>query len=287
MTKMPLRVLQSSLILLLVGLEISIAENLRAAPPGSAEKRVTTDVLQDSTVLEPPALEELLSVRERFVYSVRYSFLNLGEIEVELLPDTTWRGEEVMHIRTVMKSGSRIPFVGERHVHYETYFFHDGEQLFAHRFWRDDLHDDEPERTVIEFDRQRDLVYFFDRGEPQDTLDLIEPASGGDLIFYFARLFAGLEEPYDIPVYIDDELGFVTASSGPETETRSYDAFPEPVETFYSEGNADIDGPFGFSGRFKSWFTADELRIPVEAHVRVMFGNVRIRLISYEQSEPR
>src|SRR5690625_5770223 len=94
MTKMPLRVLQSSLILLLVGLEISFAENLRAAPPGSAEKRVTTDVLQDSTVLEPPVLEELLSVRERFVYSVRYSFLNLGEIEVELLPDTTWRRSE-------------------------------------------------------------------------------------------------------------------------------------------------------------------------------------------------
>src|SRR5690625_3669006 len=130
MTKMPLRVLQSSLILLLVGLEISIAENLRAAPPGSAEKRVTTDVLQDSTVLEPPALEELLSVRERFVYSVRYSFLNLGEIEVELLPDTTWRGEEVEHIGSGMRSGSRIPLVGERHVHYETSFFHDGEQLF-------------------------------------------------------------------------------------------------------------------------------------------------------------
>src|SRR5690625_7717284 len=133
---MSLRVLQSSLIVRLVGLEISIAENLRAAPPGSAEKRVTTDVLQDSTVLEPPALEELLSVRERFVYSVRYSFLNLGEIEVELLPDTTRRGEEVMHIRTVMKFDSRIPFVGELHEHYVTYLLHSRAQLFAHRFCR-------------------------------------------------------------------------------------------------------------------------------------------------------
>ena len=276
---MPLRILQSSLILLVVCLEIATARSGPGEPPISA--------LQDSVVLEPPDLERLLSVRERFVYSVRYSFLNLGEIEVELLPDTTWRGKEVMHVRTVMRSGSRIPFVGERHVHYQTYFFHDGEQLYAHRFWRDDLHDDEPGRAEIQFDREQDRVYFSEPGEPQDTLDLVEPASGGDLIFYVSRLYAGLEEPYEIPVYIENDRGSVTAESSPETEMRSYDAFPEPVETFYSEGEADIDGPFGFRGRFKSWFTADELRIPVEAHVRVMFGNVRIRLISYEQAGPR
>jgi len=64
---------------------------------------------------------------------------------------------------------------------------------------------------------------------------------------------------------------------------RSYEAFDEDIETYMSEGRADINGPFGFRGKFKSWFSTDDLRIPVEAHVRVIFGNVKVRLISYER----
>ncbi|MEX2574392.1 MAG: DUF3108 domain-containing protein [Balneolaceae bacterium] len=234
-----------------------------------------------------PDLETLLSVHERFVYNVRYGFLNLGEIEVELLPDTTYQGKRVLHMRTVMRSNSSIPFVGRRNVHYQNFFDYSDDKLYSYIFWRDDLHDEEYERYKIVFDREEHLVFFFERGEAQDTLDLIEPASGGDVVFFYSRMFAGLEEPYELPVYIAGERGLVTAFSSSETETRSYDAFPRPVETYKSEGTADIDGPFGFTGRFRSWFTADELRLPVEAHVRVVFGNVKVRLISYEQIEER
>ena len=68
-----------------------------------------------------------------------------------------------------------------------------------------------------------------------------------------------------------------------EKEKRKYDAFDEPVETYYGEGESTIDGPFGFRGSFKSWYLADDLRVPLEAHVRVWLGNVRIKLIDYKK----
>jgi hypothetical protein len=233
----------------------------------------------------PPDVETLMSVKERFVFNVRYGVFNLGEIEVELLNDTTYQGETVQHMRTVMRTTRRVPFMSERNVHYHNLFTYDREALYSHRFWRDDLHDNEPERTVIEFDREREEVRFFERGEPEDTLELVEPASGGDVIFYYARQFAGIEQPFELPVFISGDLGKVSGQSGHQTEMRSYDAFDQDIPTYMTEGVADIDGPFGFTGRYRAWFAADDLRIPVEARVRVLFGNVRINLISYEQIE--
>lgn len=233
----------------------------------------------------PPSMDELASIQERYLYNVRYGFFNLGEIEVIVTPDTTWQGMELIHLRTIMRSNSRIPLVGERDVHYQSFSGYTEEWPFSYQFWRDDMHSEEYDRYKIIFDRDAGEVIFHEYAEPTDTLALEEPASGGDVIFLYARQFAGTDQGYQLPVYIDDEQGSVTASNSPQIEQRSYDAFPEPIDTYYSEGVADIDGPFGFTGNFRAWFATDDLRIPLEAHVRVLFGNVRVSLIDYERIE--
>jgi hypothetical protein len=232
---------------------------------------------------EPPTMEMLIEAREVFEYEVRYGFFTLGWVDVELLPDTTYNGEKAYHLRTRIRSNRRVPFVGTRIVNYENLFQYNEEWPYSFEFWRDDIHDDEYDIVRIIFDREAGEVRFFEDGEPADTLQLEEPASGGDIIFYYSRLFAGMEEPYTLPAYIENEKGVVTARSSRSTEMRSYDAFDNPVETYLSEGEADVDGPFGFRGTFKSWFSTDDLRVPVEAHVRVIFGNVKVRLISYRR----
>ncbi|MEX0894460.1 MAG: DUF3108 domain-containing protein [Balneolaceae bacterium] len=234
---------------------------------------------------EPPTMEKLTSVKERFTYGVRYGFLNLGEVEVITTPDTTYDGMEVIHLRTVMKSNHRIPFVGKREVHYQSFSKFTDEWPYSFVFWRDDLHDEDYERIKIEFDRDQEQVFFYERGESQDTLALEDPASGGDVIFLFARMFAGTDHSYELPVYIENEKGAVKAINFPAIEKRSYEAFPEPIDTYYSEGISNVEGPFGFTGEFKAWFATDHLRIPVEAHVRIIFGNVKVQLKEYERYE--
>lgn len=232
---------------------------------------------------EPPGMERLVDAREVFEYEVSYGFITLGWIDVELMPDTTFSGEHAYHLRTTMRTNNRVPFIGRSLVHYENFFRFNEKWPYSLLFWRDDLHDDEPDRIRIEFDREHSLVHFYERSEYMDSVDLVEPASGGDIIFYYARMFAGTDDSYRMPVFIENEIGYVEGQNSKETEKRSYDLFDDPVEVYLSEGNADIDGPFGFKGRFKSWFLTDDLRVPVEAHVRVIFGNVKVRLIDYER----
>lgn len=233
----------------------------------------------------PPTTDMLMGVRETFEYEVRYGFFTLGWVDVELLPDTTYNGDTVHHLRTRIRSNSKIPFVGKDIVNYESLFSYNEKWFYSHEFWRDDIHDENYDRLKVTFDRSEDLVYFSEEGEPTDTLALEEPASGGDIVFFYSRMFAGIEEPYELPVYIEGEKSTLTASSSSKTEMRSYDAFDDEVETYRSDGTSDADGPFGFSGRFKSWFLTDDLRVPVEAHVKVIFGNVKVRLIDYERHE--
>jgi len=264
MMKMRLKILWINLLLIALGI------------PAEAQSQFTFD--RD----DPPTMEMLMGVKERFTYEVRYGFLNLGTVEVVMLPDSSVNGEPAKYMRTVMRANPSIPFVGKREVIYENLFTYDEEAAYSHVFWRQDVHDDDPNRARILFDRDQGKVFFFDKGEPADTLDLVEPASGGDVIFYYSRMFAGIDTPYSLPVYIENNMGYVKASSSGKTEMRSYAAFDEPIETYLSEGNADVDGPFGFTGRFKSWFATDDLRIPLEAHARIIFGNVKVRLTSYE-----
>lgn len=232
---------------------------------------------------QTPSMDEMLEAREIFEYEVKYGFFTLGWVDVELLPDTTYNGEKAYHLRTTMRSNSRLPLMGTRIVNYESIFQYNEKWPYSFVFWRDDVHEEEYDSARIIFDRKSEAVRFYEFGEPTDTLALKEPASGGDIIFYYSRKFAGLEEVYTLPAYIEGDMGLVTAKSGPKTEMREYDAFDEPIETYRSEGNADVDGPFGFNGNFKSWFSTDDLRVPVEAHVRVIFGNVKVRLINYER----
>ena len=232
---------------------------------------------------EPPTTDMLMNVNESFEYEVKYGFFTLGWVDVETLPDSTLDGRKVHHMRTRIRSNSKIPFVGKDIVNYESLFSYNDSTFYAHEFWRDDIHDENYDKLRVDFDRTEDLVYFYEEGETTDTLALEEPASGGDIVFYYSRMFAGIEEPYELPVYIEGEKSTLIASSSSETEMRSYDAFEDEVETYLSEGTTDADGPFGFSGRFKSWFLTDDLRVPVEAHVKVIFGNVKVRLIDYEQ----
>jgi hypothetical protein len=234
---------------------------------------------------EPPTMEMMLEAREVFEYEVRYGFFTLGWVDVELLPDTTYNGQKAYHLRTTMRSNNSVPLISKSIVNYENLFQYNEKWPYSFVFWRDDIHDEEYDRVRIVFDRDSSKVDFYERQEFQTSLELVEPASGGDIIFYYSRMFAGLEKPYRLPAYIENELGYVEASSSSETEMRSYEAFDEEIETYMSEGRADINGPFGFRGRFKSWFSTDDLRIPVEAHVKVIFGNVKVRLISYERQQ--
>lgn len=242
---------------------------------------------QDTAETSPqdtPTAEEILEWREEFTYEVRYSFFRLGTVEVEVVGDTLYRGQKAWWLRTKITSNSSIPFVGHEENHYNSLVVLGDSLPYTLRYWRDNVDEDEYEDTVYEYDYDAGLVYIKEPEGVRDTLALEEPSSSGQLILLYARLFAGSDRTYTMPVYAEREKGYIVGGNSPETDRREYDAFDGPVDTYYSRGEADVQGPFGFRGRYEAWFRTDELRVPVEARMKVWLGNVKVRLTEYKKT---
>lgn len=298
----------------------------RSAPPSSPHLSPLSSRLQvgDSLLTyrgdPPPDIPTIVSLRERFIYEVSFGLLTLGTVDVQLHPvdpaDLSPRvvelaagltaavpasqprsgpsastppisSEPTFHrLDMTIRSNPTIPFVGDRRVRYSSLFMVRDSLFHDIRFWRDDLHDDEFERALVEFHHGSGQVYFFERGVAQDTLPIVEPASGGSLIFLHSRTYAESRERYLLNIFLENERAEIWANGHPEPVTRSYKAFDKPIPVYLSSGSTNVDGPFGFSGEFKSWFSADDLRVPVEAWVRIFVGSVKVRLLEYQRDDP-
>lgn len=231
----------------------------------------------------PPTMEELLEWKEVFTYKVKFGFFKLGEIKTTIIRDATFQGQKIWWLRTVITSNSGLPFMGEEENHYNTFMVKTDSTPYTKLYWRDDVDEEEFEAEVYEFDYQNEKVYVSEDGLSVDTLSLSVPSSSGQLVFYYSRLFAGTGRNYCLPVYLERKKGYISAKNSTETEMRKYDAFEDRVKTYFSEGNANINGPFGFSGKYKAWYIADNLRVPAEAHAKVWLGNVKVQLIDYKK----
>ncbi|MCH8496067.1 MAG: DUF3108 domain-containing protein [Balneolales bacterium] len=240
-----------------------------------AEKNTTSDS-------PPPDMTTLLAKKEVLEFSVHYGFMTLGTVTINAVRDTTYNDEPAHTFTTVSKSNPSIPFMGRQERHYLSIFKTKDNALYGLNFWTDNVNKDEFNDSRYVYDYEAGFVYVFEFEEPTDTLALHGPADSGPLLFFLTRLYAGLDKQVDYPIYISNEEGNVQMDFTSTIERRNIPAFGN-VDTFYSSGNADVDGPFGFSGNYKAWHKADDLRVPLEAHVRVWVGNVRVRLQSFER----
>lgn len=232
-----------------------------------------------------PEMDELLEAQERFIYEVKFGFFNLGTVTVYNAPDTLFEGRIHHHLVTHIESNPKIPFMGtEIDEFHSLYYIGDDGLPRTTKYWKDNLDEDEYEEIVYTFDREKNLVYYKEEDNTRDTLQLEEPATAGHVIFHWSRMFTGSGQSSKLPVYVTKVKGYIYMDHPTKTEMRNYEAFDEPVESYLSKGSTEnIEGPFGFSGNFRSWFLTDDLRVPLEGRVKVFLGNVIIKLISYEK----
>lgn len=236
-------------------------------------------------IMDAPTLSEVMSLNEEFLYHVSYGFFHLGEVRVLLHKDTTYNGKPAMLFENRMKANASLPFVGYKEEHFKSFLTWDGTNLREEYFFVNDLDDKIEKKYEYIFDYEDGKVYTREEGVPKDTLDLKEGGSGGDIIFMISRSHAYEGGKYYMPVYVNFKEGPLNAETTKTGEKRKYKAFTEPIKTVRSEGVANFEGPFGFSGKFTSWFASDSTRIPLEAHAKVWVGNVKVRLERYRRWE--
>lgn len=238
---------------------------------------------QKATYISPPTANELLKWHEVLTYEVRYSFFKLGEVKVEIVSDTLYNGQKSYYLKTVITS-SGVPFVGDERNRYSSIFTLAGNSFKALIYWADNVDEDTPNTSRYIFDYENEKVYGYSKEKnKRDTLKLVQPASAGHLLFLMSRLHAGKDTTLRKPVYINLKKKHAVITHTTKTDVREYDAFNHPVKTYYARGDANFDGPFGFSGEFEAWYVTGDLRIPVEARVDVWLGSVQLKLIEYKK----
>ena len=244
-----------------------------------------SDFLMEQNVDEPeqPSVSDILGAGEWFRYEVSYGFFTLGWVEVSLLPDTLYNGRVHHHLFTRMISNERLPLIGYERDEFHTLFYVNEEGLpVSSLFWKDNIDEDELDEIVYRFDRESGQVQYKEEDESIGELLIMEPATAGHIVFVYSRLFAGGGANTQLPVYVSKKLGFLDFDHSTTSEMRIYEAFEDSVATYKTSGRTiDIVGPFGFSGRFDAYFAQDELRIPLEARVKMFLGSAVVKLIEY------
>jgi len=232
-----------------------------------------------------PSVPDILSAGEWFRYEVSYGFFTLGWVEVSILPDTVYNGRVHHHLLTRMISNDRLPLIGYERDEFHTLFYVNEEGLpVSSLFWKDNVDEEEWDEIVYRFDREADQVFYKEEDETTGELSLVEPATAGHIVFVYSRLFAGGGVNTELPVYVSKKLGYLEFDHSSATEMRAYEAFEEPIATYKTNGRTvDIVGPFGFSGRFVAFFGQDDLRIPLEARVKMFLGSAVVKLIEYRK----
>lgn len=234
-----------------------------------------------------PSPEQLRPVREFFLYEVHYGPFRLGFVEIHPIVDTVYAGIPALKYKMVMRSNPKLLFLGKKREHYYSVFAEKGDKTYGLEFQSDDIDSEIMKEIFMQTDTLQKKVHveyrpekdeFYQKELPWAPYSLLGPD-----IYYFSRLFAGKDTLIKSPIYVDTTLQEISLHYESKPEKRFYLAFPDSVETVKLFGDAPFEGPFGFNGKFYAWFRTDSLRIPLEAHVDVWIGAVKVKLVEYKR----
>lgn len=98
----------------------------------------------------------------------------------------------------------------ELDLFHSLFFVNEGGIPVSSYYWKDNVDEDNFKEIVYEFDRVENVVRYKEEDDTRDTLDLVEPATSGQEIFYFSRLFAGSDQNSRLPVYVTKNSAILT-----------------------------------------------------------------------------
>lgn len=250
-----------------------------ATVAGLLSTQVNLEVIRTSQ----PSVKKLVEADEVFEYRVEYGILTLGTVTIEVVKDTIWQGKPAFILLSKIRSNPNLWFIGYKERHFYSVTGYDDTIFFCYEFHSNSLHDNQYRDTRYTYDYARKEVVGYEFEKEKGRWPIDQPTDSGPGLFYVSRLFAGKDTLVNYPIVTEFEKGVSRMWFTSRIETRNIPAFPTPVPAYHMHGLADLKGPFGFSGAFKTWYGVDPLRLPYEAHVKVWVGNVVVRLTSYKR----
>jgi len=224
-----------------------------------------------------------LLVGEEYTYVVKYAFMNLGELRINVFAKDTIDGKIIYKSRAYIDSYEGLPFVDMHQIH-ESWF---DSSLFPVYFQALILNENDTSYTRYFF--QNDNSVHVIKGKMNSTkavtdtvINLDKRFQDGLSLLFKARFNFGFSHTNLFPCYIGEDTSSAIINYYNENENISIDAVNYKIKSLRLDGFANFSGIFGFTGYFEGWFSDDEFHVPLTADVQVLIGDVTLELIDWK-----
>jgi len=241
----------------------------------------------------PPVRGEdpgMLQVGEELVYSVHYSFFNIGKIRFVVSDKEERNGRAVYRAHAYMDSNPSLSWLVDMHVRFHGELDQDA---YSYGWLSEDSSGKGVAYRKMVFDYDAKKMYYEwgnrspagkRKAEGYDTIAIKEHCQDGLCLFYFARAHAREKIKTTIPTFIDTNEVTTNINFNIERTNEDLDSVSYPVDVVKLEGHANFVGIFGLTGGFEGEFTNDAAAVPVTARMKVILGSIRVELESWTRN---
>jgi hypothetical protein len=219
---------------------------------------------------------------EELVYKVKWAFINLGKLKLQLFENPSTENEAKYYCRLFVDSNPLLFFVN-MHSMFETYVSEDFKP-FLHQAYEniDDVnyftqhYFNYADSTIkLKMTSVKDTSKIIQRIYP-----LVDKYYDAISLVYHTRAMVDHVESDTLKSFFGEEIGNVAINyHGAQDEIFS-DYEGQYDKMYFVDGTFLMKGIAGLTGPYKGWFVGSERRIPVKAELKVFLGSVVVKLDS-------
>lgn len=227
-------------------------------------------------------------VGEELIYNVKWTFIKLGEIKIEILDKVSCNERTAYHCQLKIDSSPGLPFVNI-HDCYESYI--DSAYFYSHLFRG---YENKGDHTLF-----TEYLYNPSNREIDVLLENIEEGSRTVLLdstvhspnrmfdslsmFFLARGMVKNSARINLSLFVYNK--FETTDIDFTGNRDKIKIHGKEVGCFFLAGKLKFVGIAGVKEDFKGWFSPDSQSVPIKASMKAFIGSVKIELKHWKNWE--
>ncbi len=227
-------------------------------------------------------------VGEELIYKVKWSFIKLGELKLQVLARDTLRNNEVYHCRIFVDSSPGLPFI-TIHDFFESWV--DADSFYSHHFESTEQKGEDTLYTEYNFSYDRNEVGIrMIRHKPEETVvqadctvTIPEKVFDSLSMLYYARAMSRNTYQQNLPVFVYNEFKYMKINFTGKLNEK--DILDENIFSFYVNGRLKFVGMAGVKDEFEGWFSPETQGVPLVAAMKAFIGSVKIYLMDWKKWE--
>lgn len=228
-------------------------------------------------------------IGEELTYKVKWSFIRLGTLKLQVVDTLTIDDTFVYHTRMFIDSNPLLFFVNMHSV-YDSFI---GEDFYPHLFIADEKIDGVTYKTRYRFNYADSLIHI-KMTDVKDTTHIIkkklpldEKVQDGMSMIFYARGNVHLKKTETLTAFFEGKKGKLDIHFNSKAKKIRINSIDSPIETYKVFGKANFKAIAGFGGKFSGWFAADKQRPPLKAEMKVFIGSVTVELEHWKKWTPK